>query len=178
MRHSLDLAHIKDAQIGLPAMKLEKRVIAAEVLRQCGRTRDDLIKHSADCSTIDDAWLHGEADDAASELIHDDHHPVGFKDQRFTSKEIDAPEAVLGVSEESQPGRTVGAAGRPTVFRENTSHTILVDLDTKQESDLLSNAAAAEARVPTFHLNDRSDQLWVRTLRAGLPSALRREEPA
>ena len=54
MRYGLDLAHIKDAQIGLPAMKLEERVvIAAEVLRQCGLTRDDLIKHSADCSTID-----------------------------------------------------------------------------------------------------------------------------
>ena len=50
-------------------MKLEERVvIAAEVLRQCGRARDDLIKHSADCSTIDHAWLHGEADDAASEV--------------------------------------------------------------------------------------------------------------
>jgi len=79
MRYGLDLAHIEDAQIGLPAMKLEERVvIAAEVLRQRGCTRDDLIKHSADCSTNDHAWLHGEADDAASELIHDDHHPVGF----------------------------------------------------------------------------------------------------
>jgi hypothetical protein len=36
MRYGLDLGHIKDAQIGLPAMKLEKRVvIAAEALRQC-----------------------------------------------------------------------------------------------------------------------------------------------
>src|SRR5688500_7043500 len=132
MRYGLDLAHIKDAQIGLPAMKLEERVvIAAEVLRQCGRARDDLIKHSADCSTIDHAWLHGEADDAASELTHDDHHPVGVEHQRFTSKEIDAPEAVLGVSEESQPGRTVAAAGRPTVFRQYTSHNFLVDLDTE-----------------------------------------------
>jgi hypothetical protein len=138
----------------------------------------DLIKHSAEGSTIDHAWLHGEADDAASELIYDDHHPVGFEGQRFTSKEIDAPEAVLGVSEESHPGRTVAAAGRPTVFRQYTSHNILVDLDTKQESNLLSDAPAAEARVPTFHLNDRSDQLWARTFRAWLPPALRREEPA
>src|SRR5215207_129436 len=127
MRYGLDLAHIKNAQIGLPPMKLKQRiVIAAELLRQCELARDDLIKHSADCSTINHAWLHSEADDAASELIHDDHHPVGSEDQRFTSKEIDAPEAVLGVSEESQPGRTVAAAGRPTVFRQYTSHNILV----------------------------------------------------
>jgi hypothetical protein len=56
--------------------------------------------------------LHGEADDAASELIHDDHHPVGFEDQRFTAKEIDAPEAVLGMSEESEPGRPFGPGFR------------------------------------------------------------------
>jgi hypothetical protein len=60
----------------------------------------------------------------------------------------------------------------------STSHNILVDLDTKQESNLLSDAPVAEARVPTFHINDRSDQLWVRTFRAGLPPGLRREEPA
>jgi hypothetical protein len=46
----------------------------------------------------------------------------------------------------SQPRRAVGAAGRPTVLREYTSHNILVNLDSKQESDLLSDAAAAEAR--------------------------------
>jgi hypothetical protein len=35
VRHGLDLAHIKDAQIGLPAIKLKQRiVVAAEVLRQ------------------------------------------------------------------------------------------------------------------------------------------------
>ena len=132
MRYGLDLAHIKDAQIGLPAMKLEERVvIAAEVPRQCGRARDDLIKHSADCSTIDHACLHGEADDAPGEPIHHHHHPVRLQDQRLTTKEIDAPEAALGVSEESQPERTVGAAGRPTVFRQYTPHNIFIDLDTE-----------------------------------------------
>jgi hypothetical protein len=34
-------------------------------------------------------------------------------------------------TELSEPGRTVGAAGRPTVFHEHTSHNVLVDLDTK-----------------------------------------------
>src|SRR5829696_8389929 len=110
-------------------MKLEERVVvAAEVLRQCGCARDHLIKHSAQGRTIDHAWLYGEADDAASELIHDHHHPVRVEDQRFTTKEIDAPEAVLGMPEEAEPGRTVVAAPRPTVFREYTSHNILVDL--------------------------------------------------
>jgi len=34
------------------------------------RTRDYLIEHSAEGRTIDRPWLHGEADDAAGELIH------------------------------------------------------------------------------------------------------------
>ena len=132
MRYGLDLGHIKDAQIGLPAMKVEERVvITAEALRQCRYAGDHLIEHAAERRTIDYPGLHSEADDAASELIHDDHYPMALEDQRFTTKEIDTPEAVLGVSEEREPGRTVGTVGRPTAFREYTSHNILVDLDTK-----------------------------------------------
>ena len=48
------------------------------------------------------------------------------------------------MSEESQPGRPVGAAGRSTVSGEYTSHNILVDLDTEYEGDLLSDAPAAK----------------------------------
>src|SRR5687767_1007486 len=132
MRHGLGLAHIKDAQVGLPAMKFKQRVVvAAEVLRQYWCARDYLIKHSTQGWTINRDWLHGEADDAPGELIHHHHHPVRLDDQRFTTKEIDAPEAVLGMSEEGQPGRTVGAAGRPTVFGEYPSHNVLVDPDTE-----------------------------------------------
>jgi hypothetical protein len=79
MRYGLDLTHIKDAQVGLPSMRAEERVVvAAEVLRQFGCAGDHLIEHAAEGRTIDYAGLHGEADDAASELIHDEHHPVGF----------------------------------------------------------------------------------------------------
>src|SRR5687768_13071045 len=45
---------------------------------------------------------------------------------------------------EQPPGHFVTIrSGRPTVFRQYTSHNILVDLDTKQESNLLSDAPAA-----------------------------------
>ena len=54
----------------------ERVVIAAEVLWQCCCAGDHLIEHAAEGRTIDDAGLHGEANDAASELIHNDHHPV------------------------------------------------------------------------------------------------------
>jgi hypothetical protein len=42
------------------------------------------------------------------------------------------------------------------VVGEYTTHHILVDLDTEQESDLLGDAPAAKARVPPFHFDDQS----------------------
>lgn len=38
------------------------------------------------------------------------------------------------------------------------SHHILVDLDTEYAGDLLSDAPAAEARIPPLHLDDRHTQ--------------------
>lgn len=146
------------------------------MFRQSGRARDDLIEHSAQTRTIDCPGLHGEADDAASELIHHDHHPMRLEGQRFTTKEIDAPETILRMSEEAEPGPTVRAARRPPVFGEHTSHHILVDLNTEYEGDLLSDTPAAEARVPPLHLDDRRDQFWARPLRTRSPPPPRREE--
>lgn len=63
-------------------MKLEQRiVIAAQVLWQRQFAADGVIEHAADSRTIDHAGLHGEADDSACELIHNDHHPVGLENE-------------------------------------------------------------------------------------------------
>jgi hypothetical protein len=58
-------------------------VVAAEVLRQSGRARNDLIEHSAQGRTTDRAWLHGEADDspAAEARVP----PFHFNDRRDQS---------------------------------------------------------------------------------------------
>lgn len=70
MWHGLDLAHVKNAEIGFPTIELKQRVvIAAELLRQCGCARDYLIEYSAQGRTIHHPWLYGEADDAAGDLI-------------------------------------------------------------------------------------------------------------
>jgi hypothetical protein len=90
------------------------------------------IRHKAGPSTA--PGLHGEADDAASELIHHYHHPVRLENQRFGAKEIDTPETILRMSEEGEPGRTVGAVSRSTVFGEHASHDILVDLNTEYKA--------------------------------------------
>ncbi len=44
-----------------------------------------------------------EPDDPARELIHHDEDPMGFESKRLTPEEIDAPQTVLRMAEESQP---------------------------------------------------------------------------
>lgn len=55
------------------------------------------------------------------------------------------------MAEKAEPGRTVRAACRQTLFGEYAPNNILVDVDTEQECDLLSDVPAPEATVPTFH---------------------------
>src|SRR4051812_45150437 len=62
----------------------------------------------------------------------------------FNPEQIGAPEAVLEVANECQPGRAIGPRCRPKVFRKYAAHDIFVDLDAKGVSDLLGDAHATE----------------------------------
>jgi hypothetical protein len=53
-----------------------------------------------------------EADDPAREEIHDDHDPVALENNRFTTAQIDVPQAVRCVSNEGEPGWTIASRGR------------------------------------------------------------------
>ena len=43
--------------------------------------------------------------------IHDHEHPVGLEQNRLTTKQINAPEAVFQVADNRQPGRAVAGIG-------------------------------------------------------------------
>lgn len=98
--------------------------------------------------------MHAEADDSPSELIHDDHYPVGLDDYELTAEEIDAPKAILAVAEESQPGRAARARFRAELLGRHAANDVLVDIDTEREGDLLCDPSAAEARISPFDLHD------------------------
>jgi hypothetical protein len=51
--------------------------------------------------------MYTKANDAPRELVHDHEHPVGVEQNGFATKKINAPEAVLRVSDEGQPRRSV-----------------------------------------------------------------------
>jgi hypothetical protein len=50
--------------------------------------------------------MNTETNDASSELVHDHEYPVAIQKNGFTLKQINAPEAVLGVPEEGQLRRS------------------------------------------------------------------------
>ena len=103
--------------------------------------------------------MNRKANDSAAELIHDHHHPMSPENQRLAAKQIEAPQAVLRMPEEGQPGwaRARRTAIGPIVFREHAADDILIDLQSKGERELLSDPPAAEARISGFHLDDGSE---------------------
>lgn len=125
--NGLYLLDLEDADICLPSVKLQQRVVVGSEVRRLGRAADDPAKHSADDGTIKRSFASGESDDSPVALVHDDHYPVGIQNQRLAAKQIDTPEAVLSVAEERQPGWATRARARSIVVGEHLSKRILVD---------------------------------------------------
>jgi hypothetical protein len=75
----LEFLNVEHAKIGLPAMKLEQRiVIGAEVTREA-LSGDGVVEQSARRYSIDIASVYPEAYEPASELVHHDQHSVGLQ---------------------------------------------------------------------------------------------------
>jgi hypothetical protein len=95
-----NLANVKHAKIRQPAMKAKQRImIRGEVARQC-LLCDRSIEHPADRGTVEVRRGNTKADDAAAEDVHHDHDPKALEQNRFAAKEVDAPQAVLGVPDD------------------------------------------------------------------------------
>ena len=62
-----------------------------------------LMEHPAKGWAIDIASVHRKSNDSSRELIHDDEDPVGLEKHGFTPEQVDAPKAVLHVSDEGEP---------------------------------------------------------------------------
>ena len=106
-------------------------------------------------------------------LIHDDQDPVGPQGGRLTPEQIHTPEAVFHVTQERQPGGTIGVLSRPAVMGENPSNHVFVDLDVERQGDLLGESRTAPVGITLLHFEDRMDEFCTRSFRAGHPSAIR-----
>ena len=91
-------------------------------------------------------------------------------------KEVHAPEAVCGVSDERQPRGPDSARGGAIVFRQHAVHDVLVDLDPERVRDDARDPWTAEPRISRLELHDSLDKRLARPLRSGLLRARARRE--
>src|SRR5450759_5516196 len=139
-------------------MESEQRIVVRTQMLRVRLSRSGLVKHAPDRHAIDVSRLDANADDPAREQIHDDHDPVALEHNRFTSEQIDTPQAVLHVSDEREPGGSLSSGGRSEVPSEDAAHDVLVDLDAERMSHLLGNARTPESRIAALYFEDRRDE--------------------
>jgi hypothetical protein len=73
---------------------------------------------------------------------------------RLTSKQVYAPQAVLCVTDNRQPGRASVPLVRSVVVRQHSPDNIFVKIQAKCEVNLLGDPGAAEPRVAPFEFNN------------------------
>ena len=74
--HRLDLLDLQDAQIGEPAVKAKQRIVVGTQVLRLGLAGSSVVEHPADRDAINICRGDAKADDAASEDVHDQQHPM------------------------------------------------------------------------------------------------------
>src|ERR1051326_4619139 len=105
---------------------VQRIVIRTEAFRKSS-TSNGLLEHPAECHAVNDAGLYSKTDDSASVLVHHDQHPIRSQGNRFASKQVNAPQAVLHVTNERQPGRTTFRWPRPVISSQDAPDDILIN---------------------------------------------------
>src|SRR5262249_34346716 len=127
VRNRLNFPYVQNSKVRLPLMKpVQRIVIGADIFRQtCTSYR--LLKHPAERQAIDDSALDPESDDSACVLVHDDQHPICLHGDRFTTEQVKAPQTVLHMTDERQPGRTASRRRRQVMYGENPPNHVLIN---------------------------------------------------
>src|SRR6202158_4275046 len=174
--YGLDHLNFEYPQVRWPAMESEQRIVVrAQMLRE-RLSRYGVVEHATDRHAVDVRRLDANADDPAREQIHYEHDPVALEHNRFTSEQIDAPHAVLHVSDERETGGSLISGGRAEMPSEDAAHDILVDLDAERMGYLLGNARTTEARIAVLHFEDRRDEILRGPFRPGSLTGSGREQ--
>src|ERR1022692_4464014 len=72
-------------------------------------TRNCLVEHAAQCDSVDRARLQAKSNNGAGELIHHDQDPMGPQMDGFNLKQVHAPQAVFGLTQQGEPSWTTTA---------------------------------------------------------------------
>ena len=120
--------------------------------------------------------MHAKPDDPARELIHDDQDPVSAQRSRIAAKQVHAPETVLHVTQESQPGGAAGVRSWSVMSGQDASDNVFIDGDTEGQGKLLSDSRTTPGGIALFHVDNGLDEFSGRSLRTGLAPEICREE--
>src|SRR5678815_3109260 len=112
MRYGLDFVDLENPKVRPPTVRLKEWIMIRAEMTRCAPTMDGGVEHAAHINAGDGSAVHADADEATRELVHDHEYPVAPEDDGLAAKEIDAPEAVCGVSDERQPRGPASARGR------------------------------------------------------------------
>src|SRR5437879_4852304 len=103
MRYGLDFVDLQNPKVRRPPVRLEQRIVIGAEMSRCAPTMNGGVEQAAQVGPIDRTELYTDSDEAPRELVHDHEHPVAPEHDGLASKEIDAAQAVCGVSDERQP---------------------------------------------------------------------------
>ncbi len=95
----------------------------------------------------------------------------------LAAEQIDAPQAILHLPQECEPGRPITIGFWSSVFDQNSAYQVFVDCDPKGCRDDQGNPWATETRIASFEFEDGPDECFRRTLGSWFRSARRREQP-
>src|SRR5215472_11121332 len=94
MGYGLDFHHLQHSKVGLPLVEpIQRIVVRAEILGQ-RLPLNRSPEHPAQRRPIDRSAVNAKPDDATCELVHNP-APNASVAQRFTTKQVDAPQTVL-----------------------------------------------------------------------------------
>ena len=126
--HRFDFLDLQDPKVREPSMKAEQWVVIRTDPIGRHMSSNGPIEHAADRRVVDVLAADAKADDAPGEHIDDHKDPIAAQQYRFATKQVNAPEAVLGLCDEGEPG----GAGYMRMFRaviscEDPSNDVLIN---------------------------------------------------
>src|SRR5579863_4778181 len=172
VRNSLNFRNFEHSKVGLPLLEAIQRImIRTEVFWQA-MSANRSLKHPAQRYSVHAAAVNAKPDEPTRKLVHHNENPICSQCCRFASEQIAAPQTVFDVADKGKPGRTSRIRFRSVVNPQDTPNNILVDVDAESQRDLLSDAGTTPAGIMTFHRNDGVNDVFLRSLRAGLTPVL------
>ena len=101
---------------------------------------------------------------------------MASKPDGLAAEQIDAPQAVLHLPQEREPGRAITTRFWRPVFQQHSANQVFVDRDPKGRRDDQGDPWATETGIAPFEFDNGPDECFRRTLGSWFRSARRREQ--